>query len=97
MKKNLIKLVVSQLREVADKIENGNCEISIDEISDIIGTITHEVLSKTEACEFLNVSKTTFDLHVRLGNIPKGKKRRGFKELIWYKDELKQCLDRLRR
>jgi hypothetical protein len=25
---------------------------------------------------------------VREGKIPKGRKRKGFKELVWYKDEL---------
>ena len=31
-----------------------------------------------------------------LGNIPKGRKRTGFKELVWYKDELQKCVERLK-
>ena len=56
-----------------------------------------EEMNKTEAADYIGVSRATFDLHVSLGNIPKGRKRTGFKELVWYKDELKKCVDRLRR
>lgn len=96
MKKTLIKLLVAELRNIADKIESGNCEISSGQAEDILSTITHEVISKETACEFLNISRATFDLQVKLGNIPKGRKRRGFKELVWYKDELQECIDSLR-
>jgi len=50
------------------------------------------VLSKDEACSYLNLSRSRFDDLVREGKIPKGKKRQGFKELIWYKDELTEVL-----
>lgn len=71
--------------------------MSIDEAMEIVNILAHEPLSKEEACKFLNVSRATFDLHVNLGNIPKGRKRTGFKELVWYKDELQKCVQRLKR
>lgn len=94
---DLHKLVVKELRKAADKIEAGNCEMSIDEAMHMVETLAHIPLSKEEACKFLNVSRPTFDLHVGLGNIPKGRKRTGFKELVWYKDELQKCVERLKR
>ena len=94
---NITKLLVKELRDTAAKLEVGTCQISNDEAMDIVNMLTHEAISKEESCKFLNVSRATFDLHVGLGNIPKGKKRLGFKELVWYKDELKKCIDRLRR
>ena len=93
---NLTKILIKELRNTADKLEAGTCEITQAEAVDIINMLTHEAISKEEACKFLNISRATFDLHVSLGNIPKGRKRTGFKELVWYKDELKKCIDRLK-
>jgi hypothetical protein len=92
----LNKLLVKVLRDTANKIEADNCDISESEAMEIINALTHEALSKESACEYLNVSRATFDLHVSLGNIPRGKKRKGFKELVWYKDELQKCINRLK-
>jgi len=36
----------------------------------------------------LNISRSTFDKLVKEGKLPKGKKRMGFKELSWKKEEL---------
>lgn len=44
---------------------------------------TSRPLSKDQACEYMNLSRSTFDTYVRNGWIPKGKKVRGFKELSW--------------
>lgn len=93
---NLTNLLIRELRNTADKLEAGTCNISETETMDIINMLTHEALSKESACEYLNVSRATFDLHVSLGNIPKGRKRKGFKELVWYKDELQKCIERLK-
>lgn len=97
MKKSLLKLLIFELRNLANKLEAGNCELSSEQAMDIINCLTHEILSKESSCEYLNVSRATFDLHVKLGNIPKGRKRKGFRELVWYKDELKNVIERLRR
>lgn len=88
----LRKYAVKILREAADKIDAGTCELDEDQVMDIASTIGHQVLSKDEACSHLNLSRSRFDDLVREGKVPKGKKRRGFKELIWYKDELTKVL-----
>lgn len=77
------------MRECADKIESGNCELSEDEQNDILSVIAHRTLSKEEACSFLNLHRSRFDDLVRLGRIPRGRKLKGRKELIWYEDELR--------
>lgn len=84
----LKKAVTKLLRETADKIDSGNCELNEEQAMDIMSVLSHEVLSKDEACSYLNISRSRFDDLVRAGKIPKGRKRRGFKELIFYKDEL---------
>lgn len=93
MQKPLTKLIVKLMRECADKIESGNCEHSDEEQSDILSVIAHRTLSKEEACVFLNLRRSRFDDLVRLGKIPRGRKLRGRKELIWYEDELRLIID----
>lgn len=89
MQETLKKLLIKLLRETANKIESNNCELSDQEMTDIMGIMSHRVLSKEQACSYLNLSRSRFDDLVREGRIPKGRKRRGFKELIWFEDELK--------
>lgn len=86
---DVIKATVCKaLRNLASKIEAGNCELDEEQAMNIMSVIGHEVLSKDEACRYLNISRSKFDSLVADGKLPKGKKRRGFKELCWFKDEL---------
>ena len=84
----LRKLITKLLRETADKIESGNCELSDSEAMDIMSVLSHEAMSKEQACSYLNMSRSKFDALVSEGKLPKGRKRRGFKELVFYKDEI---------
>jgi predicted DNA-binding transcriptional regulator AlpA len=84
----LTRIVLKELRKVADKIESGNCELTEEEAIDILKVVANEAMSKDQACSYLNLSRSRFDDLVREGKLPKGKKRRGFKELVWYKADL---------
>lgn len=86
----LKRMIAKLLREAADKIDAGTCELSEQEAMDIMSAVAHNALSKEEACLFLNLKRSRFDDLVREGRIPRGRKRRGRKELIWYEDELRQ-------
>lgn len=90
MNKTIIGMLSKLLRDTADKIDAGNCEIDEQQAMDIMATISHEPLSKDQACSYLNMSRSKFDELVREGKLPKGRKKRGYKELRWYKDELKK-------
>ena len=92
IKEFLKKQIVKALKETADKIEAGNCELSESEAMDIMSVLSHQVMSKEDACIYMNMSRSKFDDLVREGKLPKGRKRRGFKELIWYKDELQKVV-----
>lgn len=86
---DVIKRTVSKLlRQIADKIDGGTCELDEEQAMNIMATIGHEPLSKDAACSYLNISRSKFDSLVADGKLPKGKKRRGFKELCWFRDEL---------
>lgn len=80
------------LRQKADDLETGTSTLSPDEAFDAIeqmSKLTPEYrMSKAEACTYLNMSRSTFDSWIRCGAIPKGKKRKGWKELYWEKSDL---------
>lgn len=92
---NVLKsLLIKELRNLADKLDAGTTHISEEEAMDILSVVIHQAMSKEEACVYLNCSRATFDNAIRDGLIPKGRKLRGRKELIWYKDELSNVLKR---
>ena len=93
---SLKKYVVKLLRDTADKLDCGNSELSADEALSIVSMLTHEPMSKEKACLFLNISRSKFDGLVREGKLPEGRKRVGFKEKCWWKDELTECKENLK-
>lgn len=88
MNKDLIKILVKQLRETADKLESGNSNITSEEATGILNMLTHEALNKSQAADYLHVSRATFDNLVAANKLPKGRKVKHRNDLIWYKDEL---------
>ena len=71
----LKKIITRLLRETADKIDSGNCELSESEAMDIMSVLSHQVMSKEDACIYMNMSRSKFDDLVREGKLPKGRKR----------------------
>ena len=88
MNANIINFVVKQLRDVANKIEKGECELTDEDAGVILGTISHTPMSKEQACKYINLQRSRFDDLVREGRIPKGRKTLGRTGLTWFKDEL---------
>lgn len=99
----MLKVIRELLLKIVDNIDSGNSNISEDEAIQTIKylrnfTDKEQVLSKYQACEYLNVSRATFDNYIRDGLLPKGKKQAGFKELSWTKKELDKFIkDRKRK
>lgn len=88
MEKTLLSTLAKYLRKIANDIEQGTCEVSDEQAFKIMSVISHRPLSKEQACSMMNMSRSKFDELVRSKIIPKGRKKRGFKELCWYEDEL---------
>jgi len=93
MLQTIRKLLVS----IIDDIDTGNSnadEEELLEIAKVLRTIMRKdvPMSKYQAYTYLNISRATFDNLVRTGKIPRGKKIAGFKELAWYKKDLKKLL-----
>ncbi len=92
MNTRLTKVFSKLLRDIADKVDAGTCEIEESQAMDVISMLSHTPLSKDQACSHLNMSRSKFDELVREGKIPPGKKVRGFKELRWYVDEIELAM-----
>lgn len=90
------KTIVKLLRETADKIDAGNSNIEEQTALDICSALTHITYSKEEACYYVHLSRSRFDDLVQDGIFPKGRKLIGRKELVWYRDELDECIKKLR-
>lgn len=94
MKSIIAKWISKTLSEIADKIDSDTCELTEEQAMHIMSSIGHEVMSKDSACSYLNISRSKFDSLVAEGKLPQGRKRRGFKELVFYKDEISDALNK---
>lgn len=89
----MLKVIRSLLLKIVDDIDAGNSNISEGEAIKIVDSLKRftdkeKRLSKCAACEYLNVSRATFDNYIREGKLPRGKHEIGFKELSWSEKEL---------
>lgn len=88
----LEKLISSQLREMADKLDAGHSTIDEDILLKSLDLLSEgdktQLLSKELACRYMNMSRSSFDSYVRMGFIPEGRKQVGLKELTWNKLQL---------
>lgn len=84
----LKSILIKYLKDAINKIESDTCELNETQAMEIMSVVGHTVLSKDQACDYLHMSRSKFDELVKDKKLPKGKKVKGFKELIYYKDEL---------
>ena len=90
----MLGIIRNLLQQHIDNIDSGNTNIDFQQQSDIIKILSNvnlgqdNEMNKTDAADYLGVSRATFDNYVRDGFIPKGKKVGNFKELRWYKSDL---------
>ena len=90
-------IIRSLLQKFIDDLDTGNTNITEDQQVKIISVLSDianpdQRMSKIQACDYLGVSRATFDNYVRDGFIPKGIKQEGFKELYWPKIDLDMFL-----
>lgn len=89
----MLQIIKRQLAEIIDNIDSGNSNLSYEDQIKIFKAIqqltsSDKRMSKVMACDYLGVSRATFDNYVRDGLLPKGIKEDGFKELSWNKSDL---------
>ncbi len=89
----MLQTIKKHLLDIVDDIDAGNSNIDEEEaikIAKTLKTYTRKdyPMSKYQAFAYLNISRATFDNLVRAGEIPRGKKVQGWKELVWFKKDL---------
>lgn len=89
----MIKIIKGVLLDIIAKIDAGNSNINEEEALQIIQVLKKYTdkdvkMSKYQACEYLNISRATFDNYVKNGDIPEGVHTVGFKEKSWNKKDL---------
>ena len=89
----MLKVIRNLLVKIVDNIDSGNSNLTENEsleLAKVLQSYTDKTIkmSKYQACQYLNVSRTTFDNYVREGNLPRGKKEAGFKELFYIQKDL---------
>ena len=95
-----LKMIDSLLMEFHERIHSGRC-LTNKLQSKMMLKFLHEIankdepISKAEACNYVRVSRATFDRLVKEGRLPKGKKRKGWTELVWYEKDLDEYIDKL--
>ena len=97
----MIQIIRNLLVNFIERIDSGNSNISSEEGLEIINylnkfTAKDEGISKYTACEYLNISRATFDNLVAEGKLPEGKHVQGFKEKRWYKKDLDDYVRRIK-
>lgn len=89
MSNGLSSLLKLELASAYKKIMNDECEMDPEQTEMLLGALMHVPMSKDQICnEVLHWSRSKFDDYVARGIMPAGRKRRGWKELAWYKDEV---------
>lgn len=88
------KIIRAILQKFIDDLDADNTNIDYEKECEILRLLSNvnigqeNEMNKTQAADYLGVSRATFDNYVRDGFIPKGKQVGSFKELRWYKSDL---------
>ena len=99
----MLEVIKNLLLEIVANIDAGNSNIPNEEdafkIVELLRSYTDktERLSKYKACQYLNISRASFDNYVRQGKLQKKKKEAGFNELSWSKKELDEYLKKFKK
>lgn len=90
----MLQIIKSLLIKYIDDIDAGNTNLNFEQQCQIVRILSNidqgrnEEMNKTEAADYIGVSRATFDNYVSAGKIPKGDQVGKFKELRWYKCDL---------
>lgn len=91
----MLQKIRKYLLQAVDDIDSGNSNLTDEEALQVAKSLREIVrkddsMSKYQAYTYLGISRAKFDGLVREGKIPRGKKVAGFRELRWYKKDLRR-------
>lgn len=80
----MLDIIKSLLVKYIDDIDSGNTNISMEDQCKLLRILSNvdnsAEMSKTQAADYIGVSRATFDNYVKEGKLPKPKHEAGFKE-----------------
>lgn len=85
------KAIAAIFRKIADKIEEGTCELNDLELTEIANMLVHRKLNAKQVAHHLGVSRTTITRMVADGRIPHPRKTLGG-EKYWWQDEVENSI-----
>lgn len=93
----MLSIIRNLLNKIINDIDAGNSNLTENEaieLAKVLQSYTDKTIkmSKYQACQYLNISRATFDNYVREGKLPRGKKEAGFKELFWSQKDLDEFI-----
>lgn len=93
----MLGVIRNLLVKIIDNIDSGNSNLTEGEaleLAKVLQSYTDKTIkmSKYQACQYLNISRATFDNYVRECKLPRGKKEAGFKELFWTQKDLDELI-----
>lgn len=90
----MLQIIRTLLQKFIDDIDADNTNMSYEQQCNLLRVLSNvnigqdNEMNKTQAADYLGVSRATFDNYVHDGFIPRGKQVGKFKELRWYKSDL---------
>lgn len=96
MNQELANRVGDEFIRIGKDFKAGNSNMTEDEAIDFMDTVAHIKIGREAVCDEFNINNTKFYDLINLGKIPKGRKQRGFKELCWYRDEIRNAINKLK-
>ena len=90
----MLKIIRNILQKFIDDIDAGNTNLDFEQQCNLVRVLSNvdlgkdNEMNKTQASDYLGISRATFDNYIRDGLLPKGKQIGKFKELRWYKSDL---------
>ena len=90
----MLGIIRTILQKWIDDIDADNTNLNYEQQCNIIRLMSNvdlgqeNEMNKTQASDYLGVSRATFDNYDHDGFIPKGRQVGKFKELRWYKSDL---------
>lgn len=79
--------IANIFRQIANKIEEGTCEVDDRELTEIANMLIHRKLNTEQLARYINVSRSTITRMIVDGRIPKPRKTLGG-EKYWWQDEV---------
>ena len=96
----MLQIIKSILQKFIDDIDANNTNLDYQQQCDLLRILSNvnlgqeNEMNKTQAADYLGISRATFDNYIKDGFIPKGKQIGNFKELRWYKSDLDLFLEK---